>query len=107
MVDHIHRRRLVAKKREHLHELHHVLGIVEVAAADVLDLHDDRVEAAQALQVELDMVRPGRQLRLAGAEDDLQVPPLTEDVIHPSPAGGVPAVLRAETTDPAAHQRPV
>ena len=107
MVHDIERGRVFAEELQHLHQPHHVLRVVEVADAHVLDFHDDGVQALQPLQVEVDVVRARGEFRVAGREDDLQVAPLPEDVVHPAAAAGVPAVLRAEAADPALLQGPV
>ena len=107
VVHDIQRRRFIAQELQHLHQPHHVLRIVEIADAHVLDLHDDGVQPLQPFQVEVNVVRAGGELRVAGCEHDLQVAPLPEDVVHPAAASGVPAVLRAEAADPALLQGPV
>ena len=107
MVDDIQGRSAFAQQLKHFHQPHHVLRIVEVADTHVLDFHHDGVQALQTLHVEVDMVRSRGQFRVAGREDGLQVAAEPEDVIHPAAPAGVPAVLRAETADPALLQGPV
>ena len=107
MVHDVQRRGVVSQELQHLHQPHHVLRIIEVTDTDVLDLHHDGVQALETFHVEVDMVRPRGQFGVAGREDGLQVAPEAEDVIHPAAPAGVPAVLRAETADPALLQGPV
>ena len=85
----------------HRQQPHHVARVVEVARADVLDLHHHGIQPLQLRRIEIDVVGVGGQLGIARAEDALEVAAFAENVIQVAPAVRVPAVLRAETGDPA------
>ena len=99
MVHDIQGRGFLAEEVEDLHQVENVLGIVEIAGTHVLDFHDDGVEAAEPVDVEFDMVGPGGQFRLPGIENDGQIAPVGEDVVHPPSAVRIPAVLGTEAAD--------
>ena len=105
MVDNVQGRRFIAQVPEHLHQAEYVLGIVEVPGSYVLDLDHHGIERADGLQVERNVVRARRQLGVARIEDDLQVAPFLEQLVHITVMGGIPAVLGTETADFAAEQR--
>ena len=97
-------RGFVTQQLEHFHELHHVLGVVEVAYAHVLDFHHHGVQLLQLVAFKDDVVGARRELRLARIEHRDQVAPFAEDVVHPSAFSRIPAVLGAETAHPAFPQ---
>jgi hypothetical protein len=101
VVDNIERRSLILHILEELHKTHDVLGVVEIARAHILNLHNHSIEACDVFSRKLDVVGQWRELSVSGIEYDLKVSPLSEDFIHVSSALGVPAILCAEAADTA------
>ena len=97
-------RGFVAQQLEVFHELHHVLGVVEVAHPHVLDFHHHGVQLLQAVGLKGDVVGARREFGIPRRENHFQVSPLAEDIIHPPATPRVPAVLGAEAAHLAIQQ---
>ena len=100
-------RRWILHPGERLHQVEHVLAVVEVPCPRILDLHHHGIQPLKRFLVEHDVVRSRCQFRVPGAEQSLEVPPLREQVVHVSPPRRVPAVLGAEAPDPPVQQCPI
>ena len=100
-------RRWILHPGERLHQVEHVLAVVEVPRPRVLDLHHHGIQPLKRFLVEHDVVRSRCQLRVPGTEQSLEVSPFREQVVHVSPPRRVPAVLCAEAPDPPVQQCPI
>ena len=81
-----------------------ILAVVEISRSGILDLDHYSVKSLKGFRVKGDVVCPRSELRVPGGEDNLEIAPLPEKIVHITAPGGVPAVLCTETTDPATCQ---
>ncbi len=92
-------RRWILHPGERLHQVEHVLAVVEVPRPRILNLHHHGIQPLKRFLVKHDMVRSRCQLRVPGTEQSLEVSPFREQVVHVPSLRRVPAVLCAEAPD--------
>ena len=84
--------------------MHHVSGVVEIAHSHVLNLHHYGIEPLKFFRGELDVVGERSEFSVPRGKDSGEIAPFPEQFIHIIAPCSVPAVLGAETSNPAFKQ---
>ena len=104
VVNDVERRRIVPKHDQVLHELQHVLGVVEVAHSNVLDFYNYGVQPGKFVGFKVYVVGAWGEFCFPGAENHFQVLPFLENVPHPPALCRIPTVLGTEAAHLAVKQ---